>query len=1069
MKLKPILFIITGISILFSIKVKAQESPLIRYPNLSPDGQKIAFSYQGDIWIALANGSQPQRITIHEAYETAPIWSPNGQKIAFSSNRYGNDDVFVVDAIGGMPLRLTYHSENDNPTAWQGNEFVLFETRRNFVHVEREREIHKVSAVGGTPSRLLDALGFQAIPSPNGKLIALVKGTCRVEREAYEGPANRDIWLYNSETASYTQITTFEGQDIQANWGDDNTLYYLSATNGTYNIYSQEITTTGELQGASDALTSFTEDGIRNFNVSADGTKIVFERQDGIFSLEIASKAVNKIDVKLNTDYRFDPLVHKTFSKDATEFSVSPNEKYIAFVVRGEIFVTENDKEKTRTVRLTKSPYRDQDVSWLNDSSLVFTSDREGQYDLYLLHSKDAYETNIFKSLKHEIVRITNSPEDESGPIIAPDSKKIAFRKGRGTLVTADISSLGILSKTVTLQDGWATPSGISWSPDSRWLAYSLDDLTFNEEVYIHEANGNSSPVNVSMHPKSDTDPYWSADGTKLGFLSARNNGDVDVWFAWLKEEDWEKTKQDWEDEEPEEKEEEEKDDKQEISPIKIDFEDIHYRLSQVTSLPGNEANLSISHDGEYLYFVNNRSGRQSFEAEQDLHKIKWDGTELEKLTTKGANPFNIQLGAEGKHLYALKADGSLVSIDTESGKQEGIPFIAKMTINYNKERNQLFEEAWRTLNAGFYDPGFHGKDWRSIKEKYKVWAMKASTQRDFRDMFNKMLGQLNASHMGMRGADRSDTQKEVTGLLGLEIMPQSNGIAVKRVIPRSPADRNNSQLAVGDIITQVNGESVSVSQNFYAPLVNTVSEKVLLNVRNVSGNEREVVIRPTSSLRTELYDEWVKDRKKLTATYSGGKLGYIHIRGMNWTSFEQFERELMAAGLGKEGIIIDVRYNGGGWTTDYLMAVLNVKQHAYTVPRGAAQELASEHTKFKTYYPFGERLPLAAWTKSSVALCNESSYSNAEIFSHAYKNLGIGKLVGKPTFGAVISTGGKSLIDGSYVRLPFRGWYVYATEKSMENIPATPDIIVENAPDSKSKNIDEQLKKAVETLLTEQ
>ena len=183
--------------------------------------------------------------------------------------------------------------------------------------------------------------------------------------------------------------------------------------------------------------------------------------------------------------------------------------------------------------------------------------------------------------------------------------------------------------------------------------------------------------------------------------------------------------------------------------------------------------------------------------------------------------------------------------------------------------------------------------------------------------------------------------------------------------------------------------------------------------------------------------------------------------------SFERFERELMASGYGKEGIVIDVRFNGGGWTTDYLMAVLNVKQHAYTIPRGAAGSL-NENPKFKNYYPFSERLPLSSWTKPSIALCNQSSYSNAEIFSHAYKHLGIGTLVGMPTFGAVISTGGKGLIDGSFVRMPFRAWYVKATGENMENGPAVPDVLVENAPDEKGKETDSQLKKSVEVLLSE-
>jgi C-terminal processing protease CtpA/Prc len=344
---------------------------------------------------------------------------------------------------------------------------------------------------------------------------------------------------------------------------------------------------------------------------------------------------------------------------------------------------------------------------------------------------------------------------------------------------------------------------------------------------------------------------------------------------------------------------------------------------------------------------------------------------------------------------------------------------------------------------------------------------MKASTYYDFRDITNFMLGHLNASHMDIRGGSgRYQTQKVTTGRLGIEVKSVKNGVEVSDVIFNSPADKSVSKINVGDIIISVNGIELGDQVNFWALLNHEVGNQVLLEVKNNSGELREVVIRPVASLSNELYDDWVEQRRKLTDEYSNGRLGYLHIRGMNWTSFERFERELAAAGDGKEGIVIDVRYNGGGWTTDYLMTVLNTPQHAYCVPRGAASNLEKEHKAFRDDYPFGERLPYYAWNKPSIAMCNESSYSNAEIFSHAYKTLDVGTLVGMPTFGAVISTGANGLLDGSYVRIPFRAWYVKATDENMELGPAVPDIIIDNAPDSKSKGRDEQLKKSVEELL---
>ena len=284
----------------------------------------------------------------------------------------------------------------------------------------------------------------------------------------------------------------------------------------------------------------------------------------------------------------------------------------------------------------------------------------------------------------------------------------------------------------------------------------------------------------------------------------------------------------------------------------------------------------------------------------------------------------------------------------------------------------------------------------------------------------------------------------------------------------RVPADKEKSKLNEGDIITAVNGEAVNDDENFHNLLNGLVNEKVLLSVKATNGKTREVAIRLTASITTNLYDEWVENRKKMVEKFSNGRLGYIHIRGMDFPSFEVVEREFTAAGFGKEGLIIDVRYNGGGSTTDYLMTILNYKQHAYTVPRGASEDLEKDKLKFKEYYPIGERLVYAAWTKPSIALCNEGSYSNAEIFSHAYKTLGIGKLVGVPTNGSVISTGGKGLMDGSFVRLPGRGWFTKTTDKNQELGAAIPDIIVENQPDWIAKGTDDQLKTAVDELLRE-
>lgn len=1025
----------------------------VRTPAISPDGSKIAFSYQGDIWTANADGSEARRMTVHEAYESNPQFSPDGKKILFVGNRFGNNDLFEISESGNVN-RLTYHSTSDYNGRYDNDGNIAFNSRRLNVHVEREPEVQVLKTGNGTPERMMDALGFNPTCSADGRYVAFERGSCRTERETYRGPAQRDIWVYDTKNNSYTQVTSDERQDIQPNWSSDGSLYFLSARNGKYNIYHSKMNA-GSF-GEQKKISVFKEDGIRHFNISSNGKYAIIELADELRMMELSKGGKGKlVQLNLPKDSRYDSYEHKTLRNGLGQYAISPDGKKMAATIRGEVFVFENSKENKITKNISNSPFRDQGAEWLNDSTLLFMSDRSGEYDLYMANSTDTSRTSLLKSYKINIKKLRDTDNDMASFLLSPDRTKVVLRDGRGKMSVAEISDSTGIQNEIVLLDSWATPSGISWSPDSKWLAYSKADLDFNNEIYIHKADGSSDPINVSMHPRSDSNPVWSPDGSKLGFESIRNNGDSDLWFAWLKKEDWERTSSEWEMMEDNKK-------KSDSIVVDIDLDNIYRRLVQVTSMAGNERNLTISKDGETFLFTTNGGGRAGSGGKSVLMSVKWDGSELKELNKSSV--YGLSYDPSSKKYYYLSR-GNIYKSDKGS-KGEKISFTAKMDVLKYEERAQIFDEAWRALEAGFYDPQFHGQDFEALKKKYRPRALAASTQQEFRLQFNEMIGQLDASHMGMYGSNPEETQRERTGLIGAELEGDAIGYLVTSVVPGSPADREESKLNIGDRVRSVNGKSVSGSKNFYRHLQGLANTKVLLEVEDKDGQMREVLISPVSSLRTVLYDAWVAERRALTEEYSGGKLGYIHIRGMNWPSFENFERELMASGYGKEGIVIDVRFNGGGWTTDMMMAVLNVKQHSYTVPRGAVDNLEKENKRFKEHYPYGERLPLSSWTKPSIALCNQNSYSNAEIFSHAYKALGHGQLVGVPTFGAVISTGGKGLIDGSYVRMPFRAWYVKDSGMNMEHGPAVPDIILYNNPDSKSKGVDEQLKKAVDLLL---
>ena len=1029
---------------------------LIRQLKISPDGSRLAFSYHGDIWVYSFINQNAKRVTLHQAYESDPVWKPNGEELAFSSNRKGNYNVFKISAEGGLPKQLTYYPTKNTPTDWSDDK-IIFTTKRVYQGPEWDSQIYFVKETGGTPERLITAYGSMFSISPDKNLIAYTKGSCKISREDYSGSAQKDIWVYNQKIKKYHQITTSIKNDHSPLWDEKGNIYYIGAKSGRYNIYKQSISKTGQKIGTETQLTFQKVNGVRSFSISNNG-KIVYTTGIDTYILEKGKS--RKISLKLPLDNRFDLEETKTTNSDIRNYAISPDAKLIALEIDGEIFVKENNKENKKTNNISKHFSKDKMPQWIDDKTVIYISDRNGYDNIYSATSSDTL-VKLSRSLSINTERLTNTKIDIDHIIISPDKKKIAYTEGRGKLIIAELKQ-GKIENPITFSDTWASANDLSWSPDSKYIAFSQEDLNFDNEIFIQSVEDKNKKINVSMHPRADMSPVWSSDGKKLAFLSNRSGMNYDVWMVWLQKEDWEKTKIDHEEgdyyEKVEENKKNKKKDKKENKrkvKVRIDEDKIYDRLVQVTSLSGDEYSLAFNPDSEFLYF----SATNPVSKGRNLYKVKWDGSK----------PKEVKGGKKAKDFYELKdhlyfvTSGKLKKLNAKSDKVENLLHKATYTINYEQQRKQVFEEGIRALTNRFYDPEFHGYDWKALVERYRPWVLSASTQQDYTYMFNLLLGQLNASHMGYRGKNPEKVKSDNIGLLGLEVSDIKNGVKINHVLTNSEADKSNSKLKVGDIITAINGKKITKGTNFYSLLKNTLENEILVTL----ATNKNIVVRPQSSLLNLQYEQWIRSRKKLVDHYSKGQLGYIHIKGMNLPSFERFERELKASGYGKKGIVIDVRYNGGGWTTDRLMAVLNVTQHAYTIPRGATKSLKN-HKEFSNNYPFNERAILSVNRKPLVALCNENSYSNAEIFAHAFKNLNIGKLVGQPTFGAVISTGGKRLQNGM-IRMPFRAWYVKKSDKNMENeAPATPDFLVKNHPGWKSRGEDAQLKKAVEVLLEE-
>jgi tricorn protease len=1041
-----------------------------RHPAPSPDASKIAFSWQGDIWIAPTGGWTAQRVTANPGYDHHPVWLPDGQRIAFVSSREGGDDVYILDLQQGQSRRLTFHEAADTVMGALADDLVFVSRRHE--SPDRMPAIYRIPQAGGTESLACRILAVEAVPSPDGKHLALVRGGTPAQRRHYRGAANRDLWLFETATGALERLTTTDWDEDGVSWAGNEAIVFRSDNGGPdRNLFRLDLPDRRLTQ-----LTRHSGADVRSPRVSGNGRLVTYELWESLYTVPAdGSGEPVTLVLDMPADALQPSVERKTYTADAEEIVASPDGKQVALVVAGDVFVVARRGKDVAsiaaspTVRVTETPAREQDLTWSPDGKqLVYASDRYGQLDLVSARPAGRDDGSFSRSVSFVETRLTDSAQDESLPRFSPDGKSLAYARGRGGLVVAKADG----SEARVLFEHWS-PVAFAWSPDSRWLAFSREDQAANSEVFVIPAAGGQA-VNVSQHPGVDVDPAWSPDGRRLYWLSRRHARTQDVWAVYLTRADHERSPEEWvllwEDEEARKKPAGEKtDDKAKVDaraadkpaapaarPVAIDLDGIHERATLVIALPGDEEGLAVSPDGKTVVFT------AEIEGERDLYKVRWDGKELKRLTTGGSKPTQLAFARDGKLVLYRSGKGTVGSTDLEGKAGDPVVFSARHEVDRLALREQVYAEAWRELDRSFYDPLFHGANWTALRESYRRLAIGASTREDFEEVMNLLGGELNASHMRFRAAG---APKPIpTGSLGVEIEPAADGkaVVVTQVLADTPAARTDVNLKVGDRILAVNGEPVLADRSFYSMLTDTLKQGVLLRVAS-TGGERDVVVTPVSldQVKDARYRAWVKERRVLVDRWSGGKLGYIHIEGMDAPSLEDFERDLFAAANGKQGLLIDVRNNGGGWTTDYLLTILTVRRHAWTVPRGADPGVRA--------YPDAERLPMSAWTRPALTICDEASYSNAEIFSWAFKTLGRGSLVGTPTFGAVISTGGSTLVDGSHVRLPERGWYVAGSGRNEENHGAVPDVLVAQPPqDDLAADRDTQLARAVEVLLSQ-
>ncbi len=1203
----------------------AGETAYLRWPALSPDGTKLAFSWAGDIWIASSAGGPARRLTVHPAHDTRPVFSPDGRRIAFASTRYGSADVFVMNADGSDIRRLTFSDRAEYPSAFTPDgRFVLYHARKDG-EVDWLPRVYRVPVAGGQSWPLMKAGGSDASLSPDGHYLLFARGASRWWRRGYRGSANWDVWLAELETrqdaatklrsdeatkgagngaqtaqapvpgsgkrpqapdirhstfdirhaprppqtslftiASFRRLTSFDGTDMLPVWNADGTgFYFLSDRSGTHNVWYQPL--------AGGTLRQIThvegDDRVRDFAVSRDGRTLVYTVWDRTYVQRLPGGSPRQIRITTPDDTPVPPVEFKEFTRQARESAVSPDGKEIAIVVHGEIYVIRTEKGKP-TRRVTRNPARDRQVSWSPDGkALFFISDRAGQEDIYRATSAEDPPRPLSDSLRFRIERVTDDPAMEQWPKVSPDGKKLAFVRGLGHLIVRDLQT----GEETTLVKAWNWPDFV-WSPDSRWIAYAVEDEEYNSDIWIVPADGSRPAVNISMHPDYDENPQWSADGQILAFTSRREGFDYDLYFVFLSKRLHEQARPALDDyfKQASEKARKRKPLKQAVAsgpialagqpapqpasqpaakqtqptlearlrnllkellegpkpeskPIKPpkpsypwELETAWQRIRRVTSLPADQSRFALAPDGATYAFVSRHEGKPQ------LYTIHWTGEQRKRIIA--GNVSRLAWSADGKRIYYLKS-GQPGSCTASGGDSRTYAFKAKLAIDRAELARQKFLDAARMLGMRFYHPTLKGLDWPALTERYLSLALRVRTLEEFNEIFNLLQGELNGSHLGIYGPAGGRTQP--VGYLGchFDAAYPGPGLRVADIVPDSPADRDESRLHVGDVIVRVNGRPVGPDASIEQALLETVGDEVILEVIPAkpaatqpppagqsavasglgarraarataqeavahtedprrtetsdgtdaarggqppsagednggqppsAGTTIEVVIRPISygAYRALRYRQWVEANRRYVEEKSGGRVAYTHISGMGEPQFYTFERDLYAVAHGKDGLIVDVRNNGGGWTADWVLAVLNVRRHAFTIGRGG-----------QPGYPQG-RLIFYAWPKPATMMCNQFSYSNAEIVSHAFRNLHRGPLVGMTTFGAVISTGSYGLIDGSRIRMPFRGWYTLPDGVDMELHGAEPTVKVDRTPQDEALGRYPQLDAAVAATL---
>ncbi len=1068
--------------VLISLSSFAQETPnWMRHSSISPNGEEVVFTYKGDLYKVPSAGGNAIQLTFHTAHDYKAIWSKDGSKIGFASNRYGNFDIFVMDAKGGEAKRLTFHSNNEIPFTFSsnGNDIIFGAQRQDNVKHRQyptgsQPELYSVPIKSGKISQILTIPAEDVQVSKDNKIMIYhdKKGGENEWRKHHKSSITRDIWTYNTATKQHKMITSFKGEDRQPVFTkDEKSFYYLSEKSGTFNIHKRSLDNSMDEQ----QLTNFKLHPVRFLSV---GNGIISFGFDGELYTMKEGKKPNKIKVNIRTQNKNNKDKFISINGGVNEMSVSPNGKEIAFIARGEVFVTSVNESFTK--RLTNTPERERFVTWTPDGkSVVYSSERNGKWSIFKTTKVRKEEPFFFAAtlVKEEVV--IDNKLDNYIPKYSPDSTKIAFIEGRRTLKVMDLKT----KKQVTL----LTPKDLfhmrdgdkyyTWSPDSKWLLVGWDKTLSNSEVLLMAADG-SKKVNLNESGYADYYPKWINGGKQMLWFSNRNGlksyatsgrsqSDVYSMFftqdAWdefnLNDEDYKllqaikaenkkkKKNTDKDKKTAEAKKDKKKTDKKEkVKPLTFDWDRMKDRTKRITIHSSSLGDAVLSKKGDVLYYLSR------FEKNMNLWSTNLRTKETKMVMKLNARSGSLYWDKQMKNLFLLSG-GRVSKIDPSKKKKTSVKINGEMKLDALAERVAMFDHVWIRTNAVFYHPNFHGVNWEKMKKEYQKHLPSIGNSFEFSEMLSEMLGELNVSHSGA-GYRSSISNADNTASLGIFINYEhkGNGILIDEIIMDGPLDKSSFKVKTGMIIEKINGVVIDKNEDLAKYLNRKVGKFMLLEIIDPKTKKTETITVKPISLGAEnrlLYKRWVKINEKEVKKLSNGKLGYVHIPGMGDGPYRNIYQDIMGKYSNCEGMIIDTRFNGGGdLVADLAMFFTGVPFISY-----------------ETEAKFVGGEPTSRWTKPTLSIFNESMYSDGHCYASGYTDLKIGKTVGMPVPGTCSFAGWERLPDGSF-------WGVVpvsAKDKSgkwMENNQTEPMIRVKNMPGIIDKGIDQQLERSVMEML---